>query len=248
MRCRGRQAQSVNLRAVSPDLRALKHSSNAKPVIQNERIERYIYIFIDLYKSIFRVISSFVVSGACDVMNGAVRNWRVGLVEAYPDLFRPPAGALEGAEGSPDCGQGWRDLLERACVRIRAAVQADGGSFKATQIKEKFGSLRFYWDGALSPEAVALVEEAVDLAEARSACTCEICGAEGRLHYRGGWLATACAEHARGEPVPVRPGCENVHVVRQVVEGRVRIISCRRYDRDADAFVDVDPDSLGIEE
>jgi hypothetical protein len=70
-------------------------------------------------------------------------------------------------------------LLERACVRIRAAVQADGGSFQLTQIKEKYATLRAYWHGALSPEADARVEEAVDLAEARSAVSCEICGEPG---------------------------------------------------------------------
>jgi hypothetical protein len=86
------------------------------------------------------------------------------------------------------------------------------------------------------------------LAEARSFCTCEICGVPGRLYDRGGWLATACADHARGEPVPVKVGCENLHVVRKVVEGAVRIVSCRRYDRKADAFVNVNPRDLGIEE
>jgi hypothetical protein len=49
------------------------------------------------------------------------------------------------------------------------------------QIKEKFGTLRFYWDGTLSSEATAQVEEAIALAEARSACTCELCDAEGQL-------------------------------------------------------------------
>jgi hypothetical protein len=180
-------------------------------------------------------------------MVGVVRNWRAELVEAYPDLFHPAADHPGAAEASPDCGEGWRDLLERACVRIRAAVQADGGSFKATQIKEKYGTLRFYWSGVLSQEADSKVEEVVDLAEARSACTCELCGAEGRL-YGPGWLTTRCEAHARGEPAPVRPGHENLHVVRGVVEGRLRIVSCRRYDRDADTFVDVDPRTLGIEE
>jgi hypothetical protein len=85
------------------------------------------------------------------VMAGIVWNWRVELIEAYPDLFRPPAGAPEGAEGSPECGEGWRDLLDRACVRIRRAVHADGGSFRFTQIKEKYGTARLYWGGSLSP-------------------------------------------------------------------------------------------------
>jgi hypothetical protein len=88
----------------------------------------------------------------------------------------------------------------------------------------------------------------VDLAEARSACTCEICGAEGRLYDHSDWLTTRCAEHAEGEPIPVRLGFENVHVVRRIIGGRVRVVSCRRYDRATDSFIDLPPESLGIEE
>ncbi|MCA1542015.1 hypothetical protein I6F18_18815 [Bradyrhizobium sp. NBAIM32] len=162
--------------------------------------------------------------------------WRAKLVESYPDLFHP-AGDPLAAEGWPAVDDGWRELLERACARIRKAVSADGGSFRATQIKEKYGSLRFYWSGRLSPEARALVEEAIDLAEARSATTCEICGEQGRLHG-GGWLAARCAVHAEGRPaVPVDDGFENLHVDRRVAGGP-RLLRYRFYDRDADRFVE----------
>lgn len=66
------------------------------------------------------------------------KDWRVRLIESYPDLFHP-SGNPPSAQGWPCVGDGWRDLLERACVRIRAAIQADSGSFRATQIKEKYG-------------------------------------------------------------------------------------------------------------
>jgi hypothetical protein len=176
------------------------------------------------------------------------QDWRQELVEAYPDLFRSSAGALEGAEGSPECDFGWRGLLDRACLGIRAVLQAHGGSFRFTQIKEKYGGLRIYFDGVLSPEATALVEEAIDLAEARAACTCERCGQPGRLFNRGDWLATACAEHARGEPVRVRAGFENFYVVRCFGADGQPTVTCRRYDRETDSFIDVDPTSLGIED
>src|SRR5260370_39594162 len=150
------------------------------------------------------------------VMGGVVRNWRAELVEAYPDLFHPAADRPGAAEASPDCGEGWRDLLERACVRIRAAVQADGGSFKATQIKEKYGTLRFYWSGVLSQEADSKVEEVVDLAEARSACTCELCGAEGRL-YGPRCLPTRCeADDGGRQPEPMPSGLQNLDSAERV--------------------------------
>lgn len=181
-------------------------------------------------------------------MVGPVRNWRVELIEAYPDIFHPLPDNPGLAQASPECGEGWRDLLERACARIRAAVQADGGSFKATQIKEKYATLRFYWEGALSPEADAEVEEIIDLAEARSACTCEVCGEKGWLYQSGCWMMTRCAEHGKGDPVVERRDLQNLHVVLRIVDGKP-VPSGRRYDRATDSFIAIDPGSLGsIEE
>jgi hypothetical protein len=174
-------------------------------------------------------------------MVSVVQNWRIEFMEAHPRLF------WGAPQGYAECGDGWRDLLERCCVRIEAAL-TEGDQFTAEDIKSKYGTLRFYWGGRLSDAAKAQVEEAIELAEARSACTCETCGAPGRLYDRGGWLATVCPEHARGEPVPIEAGRENLRIVGRLVEGRLRIVSCRRYDRDADAFVDVDPATVGIEE
>lgn len=51
-------------------------------------------------------------------MADVVRDWRAELVEAYPDLFHPLADHPGVAQASPKCGEGWRDLLDRACARI----------------------------------------------------------------------------------------------------------------------------------
>src|SRR5882757_6677805 len=181
------------------------------------------------------------------VMVDSVQDWRVNLMQAHPRLFGIPSGRPNAARGYPNCEEGWRDLLERCCARIEAAL-AEGGALRVLQIKEKFGALRFYCGGDLPDAAKAKVDEAIALAAARSACTCEICGAEGRLYNRDGWLATACPEHAKGEFKPIRPGFENIHIVRTFGPGRFPIVSCRRYIRETDSFVDVDPKSLGLEE
>jgi hypothetical protein len=175
------------------------------------------------------------------------KDWRQRLVEAYPNLFRPPAGAPEGAQGCPECGEGWADLLDTACQRIRAAL-SEGDRFHFQQIKEKYGSARIYWGGSLSAAPKRRVLEAIDLAEARSACTCEVCGDEGRLYRAGGVLMTRCAEHAQGRLLEIRPGFENLLVVHRLVDGRLRTVACRRYEWADDSFVDVDPAGLGIEE
>jgi len=60
----------------------------------------------------------------------------------------------------------------------------------AVQVKEKFGSLRFYYNGG-NEHVCGLVR----MAEAMSAVTCEECGSPGKM--RGpGWILTLCDLHA----------------------------------------------------
>jgi hypothetical protein len=175
-----------------------------------------------------------------------ITDWRSELIKAYRGLFFSPPGGPE-TRGYISCGDGWRDLLERAFAKIEAIV-GEGGSFSALQIKEKDGTLRLYWRGRLSDEAEAKVNEAIDLAQARSACTCSECGDEGTLYRSGGSLLTRCAVHAVGRLVKIKPGLENIHIVYRTVLGGTRVVTCSRYDRATDTFVDVLPDYLTIGE
>jgi hypothetical protein len=179
-------------------------------------------------------------------MTRNTKDWRRALLMEHLELFQPAADP-RSAEGWPCVGDGWRDPLERLCLRVRAAVEQDGGTFKFSQVKEKYGTLRTYWSGKLSREASDLVEAAIELAEARSACTCEICGEAGRL-YGGNWFTTRCRVHAEGRPVvETDRELDDVHVVRRTSGGKIDI-TYKRYDRDSDVFIDVDPASVGIEE
>src|ERR1700693_4397923 len=101
-------------------------------------------------------------------MVDSVQDWRGKLMQAHPPLFRVPLGRPGPAQGYPNCEEGWRDLLERCCVRIETAL-AEGGAVRVLQIKEKFGALRFYWSGDLPDAPKAKVDEAIALAAARSA-------------------------------------------------------------------------------
>jgi hypothetical protein len=58
-----------------------------------------------------------------------------------------------------------------------------------TQVKEKYGGLRFYVFGA-TDEQYALIR----FAESMSYGTCEVCGNVGKPN-RGGWVRTRCKEH-----------------------------------------------------
>lgn len=60
---------------------------------------------------------------------------------------------------------------------------------QVTQIKEKFGGLRFYYDGGND-----FVDGAVAMAEACASHTCEKCGKPGSRRS-GGWLRTLCDQH-----------------------------------------------------
>jgi hypothetical protein len=60
------------------------------------------------------------------------------------------------------------------------------------QVKEKFGTLRFYYTGGDDE-----IRGMVRMAESMSAVTCEECGLPG-TQTQGGWIKTACAAH-RGE-------------------------------------------------
>jgi hypothetical protein len=168
-----------------------------------------------------------------------VKDWRIELIEAHPSLFHPPEGHPDTAQGYPWCEEGWRDLLERLCGRIEAALR-EGETIRIVQIKEKFASLRCYWHGDGSSESAAKINEAIALAEARSACTCEECGEAGQLYRHVGRYQTLCAAHAKGTPVTAEPGLENVYVVRLATPNGFRIAP-RRYDRETDSFVDAPP-------
>lgn len=62
---------------------------------------------------------------------------------------------------------------------------------RASQVKEKYGTLSFYMT-KYTPE----IEHLIKAAEKKSASTCELCGATGRLRT-GSWLSTLCDKCAK---------------------------------------------------
>jgi hypothetical protein len=178
-------------------------------------------------------------------MASVVKDWRVVLMQAHERLFDLMPNEPERSFGYPLCDAGWRDILERLCIRVETALQ-ENGAFEFVRIKQKFGVLRADWDGEISNDTRAKILAAIDLAVARSACTCEICGVEGHRYNNRGWLATVCAAHAVGDPELVRPRFENIRKLRRVVgEPGMYYV---RYDREADTLTAVSPNSLGLEQ
>ena len=97
------------------------------------------------------------------------------------------------------CGDGWYNILDQLCHNIQSHTDWQNREtvkvpqVVATQVKEKFGGLRFYYDGG--DEYISGV---ATMAESMSEVTCEECGAPGQQRG-GGWIYTACDAHTQLE-------------------------------------------------
>ena len=98
----------------------------------------------------------------------------------YPSLFANCQGGFAGF----DCGDGWKDILERLFVKISKDV-----GVTISQVKEKSGGLRVYIDNG-TDEAFTAINEAED----ESFKTCECCGSKENVTTAGGWLKTLCSK------------------------------------------------------
>lgn len=89
-------------------------------------------------------------------------------------------------------GDGWLPILEDLCDNIQHHVKQQQKNHPdylqphIFQVKEKFGTLRFYLD-----HGDDYIYGLIAMAEAESARTCEICGLPGTMKY-GGWIRVRC--------------------------------------------------------
>lgn len=91
-----------------------------------------------------------------------------------------------------ECGPGWTDLVDAVFTWLNEI--ASDRDWSPSQIKEKYGTLRFYWHGDL-PD---LGDEIIKAADHLSGHLCEICGAPGVLRSESGWWSTRCGDHRKG--------------------------------------------------
>ena len=116
------------------------------------------------------------------------------LVKKYPKIFRDYLGdpmATCMAWGI-ECGPGWFNLLDTLCGSIQSMIDYNPHlnipQVTASQIKEKFGTLRFYFYGGNE-----YISGMVSFAESMSESICEVCGKPGKL-YPKGWATVRCDE------------------------------------------------------
>lgn len=120
----------------------------------------------------------------------------------FPEMFSKPYGGV--------CvGEGWWPIIEALCSQIDSYTKWRNNTRDALlkdnpykhkiphqveqvivcQIKEKFGGLRFYYNGGDD-----CVDGMVRMAESWAARSCEVCGKPGKSRD-GGWIRTLCDEH-----------------------------------------------------
>lgn len=126
------------------------------------------------------------------------------LCKTFPRVFRQRTGdPMQTAFCFGfECGDGWYDLLYKCASKIEREIvdmkKADPSTPDdelpcASQVKEKYGTLRFYM--SFTSDAI---EDIINEAEDESAITCEECGKPGYARD-GGWVRTLCdsCEHER---------------------------------------------------
>jgi hypothetical protein len=89
-----------------------------------------------------------------------------------------------------DVGDGWFSIILGLSRRLEELISAlpegERGGYRASQVKEKFGGLRFYMTGQTDE-----MDTLIDAAEDASLVTCERCGQPGKPR-NSGWIRTLC--------------------------------------------------------
>jgi len=96
-----------------------------------------------------------------------------------------------------ECGDGWFNILNQLMGSIQHHLDWKNKSglvvdqVTLDQVKEKFGTLRFYYSGGDDT-----IDGMVRLAESMTCVTCEVCGSPGTQN-NGGWITTLCETHRK---------------------------------------------------
>ncbi len=105
--------------------------------------------------------------------------------ERFPKMYG-------GKYGGFAVGKGWYPIIETLSSVIQNHIDQRKGECSQViveQVKEKFGTLRFYYQGGDE-----FISGAVWLAESMTGQLCEECGGLGKTRG-GGWVRTLCDVH-----------------------------------------------------
>lgn len=133
------------------------------------------------------------------------------LCEKYPKIFanRNSDMTVTAMCWGFEHNDGWYNIIDRMCDNIQHHIDWKNRQHElltknnphnieipemveqvvAAQVKEKFGTLRFYYDGGDD-----YIRGIVSMAESMSGVTCEVCGNPGTPNSHG-WIKTTCELH-----------------------------------------------------
>jgi len=109
------------------------------------------------------------------------------------------------------CDRGWYKLLADTNRKMKLMLP----TYEISQIKEKYGTLRFYWsipfedatwanmNDDISHTVYDIMSDIAHAAENASAYICETCGEYGKTRNSGYWLKTLCTTCAIAQEYPL---------------------------------------------
>jgi hypothetical protein len=130
------------------------------------------------------------------------KNLNQELIDRFPKIFTDKSFFLE-------INDGWYNIIDKLCGNIQSHIdwriksretllENNPHNFPippeipqvvAVQVKEKFGGLRFYYNGGDE-----YIRGVISMAESMSYVICEKCGKNGERRSTG-WIKTLCNEH-----------------------------------------------------
>jgi len=114
------------------------------------------------------------------------------LCKDFPNLYRKRHGNMmeTAMMWGFECGSGWHSIIRNLSKEVEAEIlklpEESRQYCCASQVKEKYGTLRFYMHSQ-TDEMDWLISEA----EHKSSITCELCGKKGSIRADG-WITVRC--------------------------------------------------------
>lgn len=123
---------------------------------------------------------------------------RMKIISEHPNLYAKPIYF--------ECYDGWLDLIERMSNELELTIIEYKKEFPTIdiypmcdQVKEKYGTLRFYMN-----VFIPIIEVIINEYCRESASICEICGQKGDI-CKGYWYKVRCEEHSKGVSSKYQP-------------------------------------------
>ena len=123
------------------------------------------------------------------------------LVTKYPKIFANRYGDMRNTCmcWGFECDNGWYNIIDCLCSNLQWNTDQNNRPDKngnypypqivASQVKEKYGTLRFYVEGATAEQHAV-----ISFVETLSAHVCENCGSMKNIGSTQGWYKTLCEE------------------------------------------------------